>query len=105
MSHSIINSVTARLFTPTCDQQQYLLQGQWLVRSGATQDCTFQNTLWVFDFSSFQWQQADVTGTPLDARADHMAVCHQGAMLIMGGELSSFYHALLAFMGARCCDC
>ncbi len=41
-----------------------------------------------FDFSSQSWSEAGLVGKPLLPRIHHMATCHEGSMVIVGGSMS-----------------
>ena len=72
----------------------FMVQGQWLVLCGVTAggqmlDCL----LHTFDFASLSWSIATLVGKPLAWREVYLAACHEGSLVVMGGQLSqSFTH-------------
>ncbi len=41
----------------------------------------------MFDFATLSWSKTALGETALRCRANHMAVCHDDAMIVMGGKL------------------
>lgn len=46
---------------------------------------TYENQLHVFDFNTMSWSKAKLSET-MGYRTGHMAACHNGNMIIMGGR-------------------
>ncbi len=43
--------------------------------------------LYTFDFATLAWGIGEVGGEALQPRMEYMATCHQGSMVIMGGNI------------------
>ena len=74
-----------------------LLQGQWVMHGGDPAVAGDTLEMFTFDFSNLSWSQAKLTGSPVQHRISYAATCHQGAMVVMAGEmLPVLLHATLA---------
>ncbi|KAL0056123.1 hypothetical protein WJX82_007919 [Trebouxia sp. C0006] len=60
------------------------VEGQWLVCGGKSYR-QMSHGFFTFDFSSQSWSEAGLVGKPLLPRIHHMATCHEGSMVIVGG--------------------
>ena len=63
------------------------MQGQWLVFGGLVGKLEVARDLHTFDFATLSWSKASLSGSPLQHRGNFAAVCHQGGLLVMGGEM------------------
>ncbi len=52
----------------------------------ADENVRFNTKLYTFDFATLSWEIGEVGGEALQPRIEYMATCHQGSMVIMGGE-------------------
>ena len=62
------------------------MQGHWVMFGGTPIETEAGQIMYDFDFATLTWSKAILTGQPLKHRGHHAATCHQGAMVVVGGE-------------------
>ena len=71
------------------------MQGHWLIFGGNPLPIDAGKILYDFDFATMSWSKAVMTGTPLQQRSNFAATCHQGALVVMGGNTAPYPHMVI----------